>query len=311
MPIDEIKVEEDIEITLKDDESEEEGEESIDSPEASQEGEAPEEKEKVEEESLTKDELKSREVEDPKYKGKTREQVIEMHLEAEKKIGSQGDELGKVRAKEKGEKEKNLVEEMSIDELKEAHKRIRVKMAKLDPEYDKDEYEKLANAVAESEQDILDKRHSMFIQEKFTSTENKEFVEKQKSILKGKGYFVDKDGNFNDDEYNATIDQAKNYIVNGRLTENSIFKAMVDLHGIEKISKIIEVGTEQSTRKKIQEAAGKVDNKIDSKGKGSETDTRKVFNLSKMTSFERETFLDGLSIEELNVLTSALEKKRK
>jgi len=308
----EINTDEDIEVTLTDDESEEEGEESTDSPEAPQEeGEAQEEKEEVEEESLSEEESQSEEVEDLKYKGKTREQVIEMHLEAEKKIWSQGEELGKVRTKEKDEKEKNLVEEMSIDELKEAHKRIRVKMAKLDPEYDKEAYEKLANAVAESEQDILDKRHSMFIQEKFTSSDNKEFVEKQKPLFKEKGYFVDKDGKFSDDEYNATIDQAKNYAENGRLTENSIFKAMVDLHGIEKISKIIEVGTEQSTRKKIQEAAGKVDNKIDSRGKGSETDHRKVFNLSKMNPFERETFLDGLSSKELDVLNLAVNKKRK
>lgn len=315
-----ITEDEDIEIELSDDETNDDGSlESTDTPESSlEEGEAKEDKGKVETEEKSTDKSKSTEKEtsiesddddsDPTYKGKTREQIIQMHQEASKKLGKQGEELGRARTEHKETESKNIVEQMSLDDLRAAHKKLSSEMIKLDPEFDKERYDELADAIAQSEQDILDKRHTMLINEQISSKENSEFIDKHKTVFKEKGFFIGKDGVFDDDGYNEVIEQAKNYTDNGRLTENSVYKAMIDLHGFEKIGKVLEISTEQSTRERIKNAADKIDNKIDSKGKGSESESRKVVKFNQMSPMERDRFLDGLSMEEVESLESAVNK---
>ena len=310
---------EDIEIELTDDETNDDDSlESTETPESSlEEGEAKEDKGKVETEKKSTDKSESTEKStaiesdddiDPTYKGKTREQVIDMHREASKKLGKQGEELGKARTEHKETETKNIVEQMSMDDLRAARKKLSSEMIKLDPEFDKERYDELADAIAQSEQDILDKRHTMLINEQISSKENSEFIDKHKTVFKEKGFFVGKEGVFDDDGYNAVIEQAKSYTDNGRLTENSVYKAMIDLHGFEKIGKVLEISTEQSTRERIKNAADKIDNKIDSKGKGSETESRKVVKFNQMSPMERDRFLDGLSMEEVESLESAVNK---
>lgn len=308
--------EDDIEIELVEDELEDESLESEESPDTSLEkGEADEDKAETEEideskkESETESETLESTDEDPTYIGKTREQIIQMHREASKKMSQQGNELGKARAEQKETEQQNIVEKLSIDELRNANKTLHSKLAKLDPEYDKEEYESTVQAIAQCEQDILEKRQTELLNNQFVKSDNQKFITDQKTTFKDKGYFVDKDGKFNDDEYMQTIDKAKEYSENGRLTVNSVYKAMIDLHGIEKVSKVLEIGTEQKTREQIKNAADKIDNKIDSKGKGSETTGSTIVKFRQMSPVEQERFLDGLSMEEIEAIEMAVNRK--
>jgi len=308
-----VEFQENDEIDIIIEDAEEKTEESTETPETSlKDGEAEEDKVAVEtKETETAEPDKVETEDDPTYKDKSREDIISMHREAEKKIGLQGKELGEKRTTEKKETEKNLVDEMSVDDLKEANRKLHVQKAKLDPEYDKDEYEKIANAIAQTEEDILDKRYTSMLSEQMSSKANTEFIEKQKEPLKGKGFFLDDKGEFLEDEYSAVAEQAKGYAEDGKLTENSFYKAMIDLHGIEKVSKILEVNAEQATRSKIKTAVESVDNKVDSKGTSTDTTNRKVVKYSNMTPFEREKYLDGLSQDELKQLREAVNRKKK
>ncbi len=319
MAIEKIDVkDDDIELTITSEEESEEGsEESVGSPESSLEekGEDLEDKGETEGEEAEEEEAEDVEgeiEEEPgTYKDKTREEVIEMHKEAEIKIGLQGEELGKKRELERESEKEEIKEKISLDDMQTAMKKLRFQRDQLDPELDKDEYNQTLVAIGQAEQDILEKRQTMMIQDSINSRENSEFIIEQKEELKKNGFFVDKDNNFIGGDFDSVIEQSKLYTENGRLTKNSIFKAMIDLHGIEKVSTFMNVNAEKETRNKIKKAADKIDTKIDSRGKGSETPSKRIVGYFKMSPVERSKFLDGLSIEEMDSLQVAVEKRAK
>ena len=229
------------------------------------------------------------------YQDKTLDEVVEMHQNAQRKISEQGDELGQLRStiesKPKEMNEKEVFNQISSDEIRNALHGERDKLSNLD-QYDPD-YNDQKVVVDNMERDLMIKTSEEAVQTRMNESDNIAFMQEQSEQFKQDGVEI------NDDEFGQLTEQAMNYTTNGRLDGNSYAKALIDVYGMDMVTKHYAVQGEQKARNDIASASNKVVERVDVTGSGKNA---KLVRLNDMSSPERRKLLQNLSDTDLNRL---------
>ena len=238
------------------------------------------------------------EVEEPEaYQSKSRQDIIDMHLNATKKIGEQGDELGKLRKSEDVENmsTEELKSRFSADDLRKGYEAEKAVLAGLDPVMDEDKYIEQTALVDQIQTDWLEKNQQEIIERKFNTSDNEEFIETQRAKYEKGGIEI------SDDDFDAVTEMAQNYVENGKLTDRGYTKAMLDKFGTEQVLKFYSMSGEKKARSDISSAASKDQTKVEIKGSGKNA---KMIRLGDLSYNEMNKALEGLSVEELQELSN-------
>ena len=238
------------------------------------------------------------EVEEPEaYQSKSRQDIIDMHLNATKKIGEQGDELGKLRKSEDVENmsTEELKSKFSADDLRKGYEAEKAVLAGLDPVMDEDKYIEQTALVDQIQTDWLEKNQQEIIERKFNTSDNEEFIETQRAKYEKGGIEI------SDDDFDAVTEMAQNYVENGKLTDRGYTKAMLDKFGTEQVLKFYSMSGEKKARSDISSAASKDQTKVEIKGSGKNA---KMIRLGDLSYNEMNKALEGLSVEELQELSN-------
>ncbi|HCX20942.1 MAG TPA: hypothetical protein DHN29_03445 [Cytophagales bacterium] len=241
------------------------------------------------------DETAVQETEDDIYAAKTRDDIIDMHRNAQRKLGEQGDELGKLRDVAKRPEEltdEELFDRLSAQDFSDGLKTEKQKLDGMDP-YDTDGTEAQKEIVRQLEDDLIKKTTQETIAARMDGRDNEEFVSKQKQAFEGQGIKL------NDEEFGKVSDAASNYTENGLLTERSFHKGLVDQYGLDHVMKHFKMSIEKGTRQDIQKAAAKTTEKVDVRGSGKSSKLIKIADLGRN---ELKNTLDNLSVKELQRL---------
>ena len=276
-----------------------------DPKEEPEEGQSSEDNQKVEGTSEDKPEAQAddREV-DTAYKDKSVSDMIQMHKDATRKISEQGAEIGKLKdsvpkVDPKDMSVEEIIAGMSAKELKGAYQEAQAKLTAMDQAIDEATFLTQQNMVNSLKDDWESKVTEERIRSEFNSRDNEEFVEKIREDFKEKGVEL------SDSEFNHAKEIAQDYLENGKYTDKSFQKALVDIVGVEKMTKFYAMKGEEKARQDITKASGKVENKIDVRGSGKNSKLLKVNQLSQREL--RESIKD-LSPQELDRLYKSLDK---
>jgi len=232
------------------------------------------------------------ESEPSQFQGKSREDLLEMLTNSQKKIGEQGNELGELRKiaqKPEELSDEEVFSKLSGDDIETGLAEEKAKMDTIDP-YDDAAVNEQKELIRQMESDLINKRTQEAIATRFNSRDNQNFIDSMKNDYQKQGIEL------SDDEFNTVVDSANSYVENGLLTERSFQKAMIDKFGVDKIVKHYQMNGEQKARSDIQKAAAKTSEKVDVRGTGKNAKMVKIADLSQKEL--RET-LDNLSYEEL------------
>ncbi len=276
-----------------------------DPKEEPEEGQSSEDNQKVEGTSEDKPEAQATDQEvDSTYKDKSVTDVIQMHKDATRKISEQGAEIGKLKdSVPKVDPRDMTVEEiiagMSAEQLKGAYQDSQAKLTAMDQAIDEAAFLTQQNMVNSLKDDWESKVTEERIQTEFNSRDNEEFVDKIREDFKDKGIEL------TDDEFGHAKEIAQDYLEDGRYTDKSFQKALIDIVGVEKVSKFYVMKGEEKARQDISKASGKVENKIDVRGSGKNAKLRSIGNMSQQEM--QKTFKD-LSLEELDQVKSTINK---
>ena len=276
-----------------------------DPKEEPEEGQSSEDNQKVEGTSEDKPEAQATDQEvDSTYKDKSVTDVIQMHKDATRKISEQGAEIGKLKdSVPKVDPKDMTIEEiiagMSAKDLKNAYQDSQAKLTAMDQAIDEAAFMTQQNMVNSLKDDWETKVTEERIQTEFNSRDNEEFVGKIRDDFKEKGIEL------TDDEFGHAKEIAQNYLEDGRYTDRSFQKALIDIVGVEKVSKFYAMKGEEKARKDISKAGEKVENKIDVRGSGKNSKLVRIRDLSQREI--RESIKD-LSPSELDQLYKSLDK---
>ena len=268
-------------------------------------GESSEDNQKVEGTSEDKPEAQSTDDEvDSLYANKSLDEVIGMHREATRKISEQGAHIGDLKTQvtdvpTKDMTPEEILDKMTADQVKNAYQEQKSKLSQMDQVMDEAAFMQQKSLVDSLEEDWLGKRQEEQINERFNSQDNKEFIDKTKADFKAKEFEI------SDGEFDQATKIAENYLENGRYTDRSYQKALVDMYGVEKMTKFYAMKGEEKARQDISKASGKVENKIDVRGSGKNAKLRSIGNMRQQEM--QNTFKD-LSLEELDQLKSTINK---
>tara|TARA_R100001244_G_scaffold64231_1_gene53199 strand:- start:152 stop:1126 length:975 start_codon:yes stop_codon:yes gene_type:complete len=238
------------------------------------------------------------EVEEPEaYQAKSRQDIIDMHLNATKKIGEQGDELGKLRKSEDVENmsTEELKSRFSADDLRQGYEAEKAVLAGLDPVMDEDKYIEQTALVDQIQTDWLEKNQQEIIERKFNTSDNEEFIKTQREKYEKGGIEI------SGDDFDAVTEMAQNYVENGKLTDRGYTKAMLDKFGTEQVLKFYSMSGEKKARSDISSAASKDQTKVEIKGSGKNA---KMVRLGDLSKNEMNEALENLSLEELQELSN-------
>ena len=276
-----------------------------DPKEEPEEGQSSEDNQKVEGTSEDKPEAQADDQEvDTAYKDKSVSDMIQMHKDATRKISEQGAEIGKLKdSVPKVDPRDMTVEEiiagMSAEELKGAYQDAQAKLTAMDQAIDEATFLTQQNMVNSLKDDWESKVTEERIQTEFNSRDNEEFVDKIRESFKEKGIEL------TDDEFGHAKEIAQDYLEDGKYTDRSFQKALIDIVGVEKVSKFYAMKGEEKARQDITKASEKVENKIDVRGSGKNAKLRSIGNMSQQEM--QKTFKD-LSLEELAQVKSTINK---
>ena len=229
------------------------------------------------------------------YASKSKEEIIEMHQNAQKRMGEQGDELGKLRDIARNDEDltdEEVFEKLSADDLSDGLKTEKQKLDNMDP-YDIEARESQQELIREIENDLITKRTQENIASRMDSRDNQQFEQKQREILKSQGIDI------SDDDFSLVSDNANHYKEDGLLTEKSFHKALVDRFGLDHVVKNLTMSGEKKARADIKTAAGKTTEKVDVKGSGKAS---KLIRISDLGRRELRSKLDTLSLEDVRKL---------
>jgi len=240
---------------------------------------------------------------DPKgtpYEGKSIDDVIEMHRNAETKIQDQGKELGDFRKKSSDEdiSEEEALDRLSSMDLKHGISEEKRKLAELDP-YDEVPYNAQLEAISQLENDLITKITQESIADRYNSRDNERFVREQKQK------FADAGIELKDEEFDKVVESSRSYNEDGLLTERSFHKGLLDNFNVEMVTKLFTMKGEMKARTDIQNASAKTSERVDVRGSGKGS---KLVKITDMGSRERRKALEGLSPNELKDLYSRLNK---
>ncbi len=235
----------------------------------------------------------------PHLIGKTKEQIAEMNLEAQRKITTESTARAEA---EKLLKDKNLtfeekLELLSPEQIKQMIAEERDTLAG----YDEDEDSK---NISESERviKILETQFSVTYtqrkaDEKINDRLNNDFIPRMKENW-------DKDGfGLSDDEFSDLTEIARKYREDGQLTVRSFDKAMLDKYGPERFSKFHEIKGGEKARKEMSESKEK-----ETKTSGTGGGRTGGIPFEQMRGKQKQEFLQNLSPEALQRLKERLPK---
>ena len=241
---------------------------------------------------------------DSLYANKSLDEVIGMHREATRKISEQGAHIGDLKnqvtdvpAKDMTPEE--ILDKMTANQVKSAYQEQKSKLATMDQVLDEAAYLQQKNLVESLEEDWLVKRQDEQISNRFNSEDNKAFVEKTKADFKAKEFDI------SDKEFDEVTKIAENYLENGKYTERSYQKALVDQFGVERMTKFYAMKGEEKARTDIAKANEKGENKIDVRGSGKNS---KLLKVNQLNQRELREAIKDLSPTELERLYKALNK---
>jgi len=234
-----------------------------------------EEEEEEEEEIVEDDDLKG-----TIYEGKTAAQIAQMHKSALKDSKSTHTpapiSTGKPETKDAAYYETELEKvESKLDG-----------MNKFDEGYDD----------LRKQQRTLSRRYMVESQKEMIETnvnaeKNVEFIEKKRTEYAGLEIEI------TPAEFDEVTAYSQRYMENGKLTDRSFTKGLIDKFGSEKVIKFFTVKGESDARRKIKEAGSKVKPKISTTT--SKANAIKMRNISSMNEKELDDYLEGLSPAEL------------
>jgi hypothetical protein len=238
------------------------------------------------------------------YQGKSREDLAEMLSNAQSKIGVQGNELGELR-KQAEQTEAELTDSEVFAKL--GSEDIKMLLAEEKAKYNEiDPYEEMAlkeqqELISEMESDLITKTTEEGIRKRYDQVDNENFVSQQKEVFKKQGVEL------SDTEFNDVIKKSYEYSQNGRLTNNSVFKAMIDAFGIDQVQKHYRMSGEAKARQEIKNAAAKTTERVDVRGSGK---SAKLVNINNLKGQELNKALDNLSIDDLKKLNEKYNRKQ-
>ena len=269
-----------------------------------EEGQSSEDNQKVEGTNEDKPEAPKADDEvDSLYANKSLDEVIGMHREATRKISEQGAQIGDLKTQvtdvpAKDMTPEEILDKMTADQVKSAYQEQKSKLSQMDQVMDEAKFLEQKSLVDSLEEDWLVKRQEEQIDKRFNSQDNKEFIEQAKAKFKDSGVEM------TDDEFNQVTKIAENYLENGKYTDRSYQKALVDAFGVEKMTKFYAMKGEEKARQDIAQASEKVENKIDVRGSGKNSKLLKVNQLSQR---ELREAIKDLSPTELDRLYKTLD----
>ena len=241
------------------------------------------------------------ESEPSQFQGKSREDLLEMLVNSQKKIGEQGNELGELRKiaqKPEELSDEEVFSKLSGDDIETGLAEEKAKMDTIDP-YDDAAVNEQKELIRQMESDLINKRTQEAIASRFNSRDNQNFINSMKEGYAKMGIEL------SDDEFSTVVDSANSYTENGLLTERSFQKGMIDQFGVDKMVKHYQMNGEQKARSDIQKAAAKTSEKVDVRGTGKNAKMVKIADLSQKEL--RET-LDNLSYEELQKINQQVNR---
>lgn len=234
-------------------------------------------------------------IDDP-YKDKSREDLISLINERES-TQSQGQPEVEKSIDELSERE--LLEQLSAGDIADGMIIEKQKLNEMSPLDDPVAYEQQQNLISQLEVDLVDKRTQESLQSRFNNSENVEYLNDYREILKGNGI------DLSDEDYKQLVQVASDYKENGRYNESSMQKAMIDTFGPEKLMAYYASQGEGKARNDIAAASSKIHPKVDVSGSGKNA---KLVRLNDMGAREMNKQLDNLSVTELQALNRKLNK---
>ena len=233
------------------------------------------------------------------FHDKSKDDLVDMVVNAQKMIGDQSSEIGELRkltAEDEDLSETELLERLSANDVQDALSTEKAKLDEIDP-YDADAVSEQRSLIREIENDLINKRTQEHLESRLNGRDNEAFVSTMKQRFNTDGIEV------SDDEFNAVSELAKGYTENGLLTERAYHKAMIDEFGVEKVAKNYQMSGERKARQDIQNASAKQIEKVDVRGTGKNA---KLIRVADMNRKELRSTLDNLSVDELQKLYGQL-----
>ena len=233
------------------------------------------------------------------FHDKSKDDLVDMVVNAQKMIGDQSSEIGELRkltAEDEDLSEAELLERLSANDVQEALSTEKAKLDEVDP-YDADAVSEQRSLIREMENDLINKRTQEHLESRLNGRDNEAFVSTMKQRFNTDGIEV------SDDEFTAVSERAKGYTENGLLTERAYHKAMIDEFGVEKVAKNYQMSGERKARQDIQNASAKQVEKVDVRGTGKNA---KLIRVADMNRKELRSTLDNLSVDELQKLYGQL-----
>jgi hypothetical protein len=233
------------------------------------------------------------------FHDKSKDDLVDMVVNAQKMIGDQSSEIGELRkltAEDEDLSEAELLERLTANDVQEALSTEKAKLDEVDP-YDADAVSEQRSLIREMENDLINKRTQEHLESRLNGRDNEAFVSTMKQRFNTDGIEV------SDDEFNAVSELAKGYTENGLLTERAYHKAMIDEFGVEKVAKNYQMSGERKARQDIQNASAKQIEKVDVRGTGKNA---KLIRVADMNQKELRSTLDNLSVDELQKLYGRL-----
>lgn len=233
------------------------------------------------------------------FQEKSKEDLVNMVVDAQNMIGQQSNEIGELRkltAEDEDLSETEILKRLSADDVQEALSTEKAKLDEIDP-YDAEAVSQQRGLVREMENDLINKRTQEHLESRLNGRDNEAFVSTMKQRFNDDGIEV------SDDEFNAVSERAKGYTENGLLTENAYHKAMLDEFGVDKVAKHYQMSGERKARQDIQNASAKQVEKVDVRGTGKNA---KLVRVADMNQKELRNTLDNLSVDELQKLYGRL-----
>ena len=233
------------------------------------------------------------------FHDKSKDDLVDMVVNAQKMIGDQSSEIGELRkltAEDEDLSEAELLERLSANDVQDALSTEKAKLDEVDP-YDADAVSEQRSLIREIENDLINKRTQEHLESRLNGRDNEAFVSTMKQRFNTDGIEV------SDDEFNAVSELAKGYTENGLLTERAYHKAMIDEFGVDKVAKNYQMSGERKARQDIQNASAKQVEKVDVRGTGKNAKLVRVADLSQK---ELRSTLDNLSVDELQKLYGRL-----
>ena len=233
------------------------------------------------------------------FHDKSKDDLVDMVVNAQKMIGDQSSEIGELRkltAEDEDLSEAELLERLSANDVQDALSTEKAKLDEIDP-YDADAVSEQRSLIREMENDLINKRTQEHLESRLNGRDNEAFVSTMKQRFNTDGIEV------SDDEFNAVSERAKGYTENGLLTERAYHKAMIDEFGVEKVAKNYQMSGERKARQDIQNASAKQTEKVDVRGTGKNA---KLIRVADMNRIVLRSTLDNLSVDELQKLYGRL-----